>query len=173
MRTHIVLCHPEILDSFEGGWQALSNDAQSHWSQKGNALSQPLYEYSWLAWPEAQLRWLQHENANDLDDEVSDFHVRIHGLIQDQIAHVGELYNMPDMPCLVPKSWWKQDGKTVFKDGEIYAGTTNDIIDRIACAAAERILGVEMAKVCKQLVEEIQRDGINAVRKWYPPRKIA
>ena len=134
--------HPEILDTFEAGWNALGTDVQQKWQAFGHK-----YNSAWKSWAHVAFEQIQDEFRRKKErlfystllefakEEVTD-------LIKSNLPHSGSLFGLPNI-----------------------AGT-RDIRGEITEVVAEMIIRKEIAKFIQRLKEDIEKDGLDALRKY-------
>lgn len=134
--------HPEILDTFEAGWNALGTDMQRKWQSFGRK-----YNFVWKSWAHVALKLLedgirQKKERPYYKDLLESATVEVSTLILRNLSHSGSLFGLPDIT------------------------RTRDIRVEITGVVAELITRKEIGNFIQRLKEDIERDGLDALRKY-------
>ena len=98
-REHIVEVHPEILDSFEAGWNALGTERQQKWESFGHK-----FVPAWRSWA--------HVASEDIRDDLRETKAglwdyeslieftaeKVTNLVASRLSHSGSLFGLPHIP---------------------------------------------------------------------------
>lgn len=142
LRKHIVDVHPEILDTFEAGWNALGTDVQQKWQAFGHK-----FNPTWRSWAHVAFQQIQHEfrrrNGELFYKRFLEFaNEEVTDLIKSNLGHSGSLFGLPNI-----------------------TGTL-DIRGEMAQVVAEMVIRKETVKFIQRLKQDIERDGLDALRKY-------
>jgi hypothetical protein len=117
----------------------------------------------WKSWAEVRYDQLQFGQMANIS--LQDFRTSLTELISQKMPHVGALYDIPDLPC---KNNEPQVGHGNFHFGGYHRRTEVSTYD-VAGQAVKAILIIELEKLLETVRKEILENGLDAVRKWYPP----
>jgi hypothetical protein len=141
--------HPEILDSFEAGWNALGTDMQQEWQAFGHD-----YNPAWRSWAHVAFVQIRREFVKKRGKPVGyrdllEFaHDEVANLISSKLTHSGSLFGLPNIPG------------------------TQDICDDVSRLVTEIIVRKEVGGFIERLKEETERDGLIALRKYLSEYKV-
>lgn len=116
----------------------------------------------WKSW--AEVRYDQLQASQIVNVSLQDFRNSLTELISQKMPHVGALYGIPDLPRK------NNDPQVVynFHFGGYHRRTEVSTFD-VAGQAVKAILNVELEKLLERVRNDILENGLDAVRKWYPP----
>ena len=163
--------HPQTLESFEISWCKLGPESQSLWMQEGLIPPGTFYDsrvttYTiWQSW--AQVRYEQYSLANTVSFEPEDLREALALTIRENMPHAGSLYDMPEIPMEnTPTERVEED----HPDDDLIVPQGVDVatVDLIAEQAAEAIMNAQLPKIVEMVRNDIKKNGLEALRKWYP-----
>jgi hypothetical protein len=156
LRGHIASSHSDVLDAFDIGWEVLGPSGQADWLQIGIfARGSALFPFTWESWTGPILEEIRKTGgpygppggfrtlttAGSLSTLTA--------LISKKMDHSGSLYGIPEIPLTAPVY------HSPLKEG-------------VAAFAASVIMEVEMKQILERLKKEIEQNGLDAIRKYYP-----
>jgi hypothetical protein len=144
LKKHIVDTHPEILDAFEAGWNALGTDLQQEWQAFGHDYVNSIWK-SWAHIAFNQIRGKISEKRREplYYSDLQEFaHNEVANLISSKLIHSGSLFGVLNIPG------------------------TQDIRTEVTSLVAEIVIRKEVGKFIERLKEETERDGLMALNKY-------
>jgi hypothetical protein len=135
--------HPEILDTFEAGWNALGTDMQQKWQAFGHKYNPRWRSWAHVAFEQIKDKLRQKKGAPIYYKNLLEFvHNEVADRITSKLPHSGSLFGLPDILG------------------------TRDIRGEIAEVVTEMVMWKEIGKFIQKLKEETDRDGLDALRKY-------
>jgi hypothetical protein len=134
--------HSEILDHFEAGWNALGAERQQKWLESTHP-----YGKIWESWAEVLAGQMEDEIGGDLPQHyynqtpLTTLRNKIADFTCPKLPHSGSLFGLSNIPG------------------------TPDVRDRVSKVAATIILRNATAGIIKWLEKEIEKGGVDALRK--------
>ena len=108
LKNHISDAHPEILDSFEEGWNRLGPLSQATWRQNGLMTPRRKVDYEcWLSWTTTQIDKLfkLSKDYDPFEFRLSKFEKQLAILFHNSMQHGSDLFSLPYMPPLEDKAF--------------------------------------------------------------------
>jgi hypothetical protein len=141
----------------------LGPESQAMWLSGGSVGFGIALPPFWKSWTE--VRYDQLQTAPTVNISLQDFRNSLTELICKEMPHVGALYGIPDLPR---KNNDLQIGNGTFHFGGHHRRAEVSTYD-VAGQAVKAILNVELGKLLDTVRNDILENGLDAVRKWYPP----
>lgn len=167
-----MLHHPQILENFKISWRKLGYESQSLWTQEGLVLPDTFYNprsagyVVWQSW--ARVRYEQYSSAITVNFEPEDLRETLALIIRENMPHAGALYDMPEIPVENTASEGIyddiSDDEGVEETHDIHPST----VALIAEQAADAIMNAQLPKIVEMVRNDIKKNGLEALRKWYP-----
>lgn len=149
LREHVAEVHPEMLAPFERGWSMLHPTIQHQWLAMGG---QRIFTVTyWTSWA---VLVAEREEIFRSHSPIWDVQERLANIIARNMAHPGEIYNLPALPRIEYASC-KFDNDA-------------EVTGMIADSAAWEIINRRLPLLLEQLRDEIEEEGSVAVRRMYP-----
>jgi hypothetical protein len=148
LRRHIASIHPDILELFEQGWENLGAKVQKYWENLGICRTQPAYDhqvYEFQSW--THVRHDEAKSHSGGEDGYSILRRDLSDFVREKLRASDNFYDIPEL--------------TGFK-------VSAELHWSIANSAVEAMLEPELKKICIRLKNEIEKDGLDAVRKYFP-----
>jgi hypothetical protein len=160
LKNHFSAVHPELLEAFVEGWNTLDPVSQDHWSQQGIITPKvPITLKCWLSWTTTQMDkvFLARETDPTLKIPLSKFENRLAILFHNTMDHAGHLFGFPYMPPLENREYLSPSGEHP-SSSERHA---------IAKDMAKFVIHSELGKILIKWKENVDENGIEALRKAY------
>ena len=171
LKSHIISYHPQMLDSFEKGWDKLGQESQSLWIQEGIINPGTFYDVGtigstvWQSW--ARVRYEQCKSVDTVNFEPEDLRQTLALLIRENMPHTGALYDMPEIPGEGTEDSEVDEDNLDLEQFEARDGYPQTAY-LIAEHAAEAIFNAQLPKIIEMVRSDIKENGLQALRKWYP-----
>lgn len=135
--------HPDILDSFEAGWNALGTDMQRKWQAFGHKFNSAWRSWAYVAFQQIKDK-LRPKNPEHIyyDNLLKFAHNDVAELIMSKLPHSGSLFGLPNVIG------------------------TQDLRGKITEVVTEMVIRKEIGNTLDKLKKEIDQDGIDVLRKY-------
>lgn len=171
LKKHISLKHPEKLDDFEVGWEKLGRELQQKWIKRGIAPAGLPYGQNRA---EKFISW-----SHVLNGELKDTHPNLRTLstgfaawICKKLDHQGSFFEIPPLSGFPDKSRYDMIVKHLFRSGATDAmfklRREMDVRYNVGLVAANAMLATEVEKLIERFKEDIEENGFDNVRKYFP-----
>ena len=164
LRGHIKAYHPTCLDAFIKGWGALDRNLQKKWLESGKRPRRPgsfsdiENPPTWTSWVDYQHQHysLVFRNARDSEGQITDV---IEALMDD----AGSLYGIPELPLEDMADLPEYVRRSI-------EGRRKSRKWSVSRSAAQALIQEEITRALQGLMERLQANGLEEVRRHWPPK---